>query len=60
MILAIDPGTARTGWAILNGFGVDRYGILGSGISKPAGVRNIVLEVMADVGLDVILIEKPV
>jgi len=60
MILAIDPGTKRTGWILFNGdpltFGYMKPALFG--ISKPMDMRPIISKVLPSV--TTILIEKPV
>jgi hypothetical protein len=59
MILAIDPGTKRTGWVLIAGTITDwPYLPLQYGISEPDGMRDIVKGLIPDV--QAIVIEKPV
>jgi hypothetical protein len=53
MQLAIDPGTARTGIVLMDG-----YSPVSSHVVKAAHIREVMFDIMY--GVKVLLIEKPV
>jgi Holliday junction resolvasome RuvABC endonuclease subunit len=59
MQLAIDPGTARTGFALL-GSGSDRYRPIHTSVVDAGAVRDEISYMLRYYVINTILIEKPV
>jgi len=59
MILAIDPGKKRTGWALISHTSDKRIIIRNSGVEDPLRMRDLIFR-EGSLYYDTVVIEKPV